>query len=232
MLLRVRAAGQDPTFASLACDSAVPPLWGGNGYGNSAGACATDPSICSVGFQVEKVTSPTTQFALTAGHCLALVPGWDYGEPAFHRTYEFGTRGTYRLGSEGDVGLVRVLNSSDISDDVHHDGVRVDVNGTQTSNAPGYHRCFTGIQTANTSCGVILDDHTSFTCEGFAISNLIRMEIEIIPGDSGGPLYRYVSADNVARAVGVGSCRVGSVSYHSLVEFVPEAWDVAVSVNP
>jgi hypothetical protein len=242
MTFEASTIGQMGVDYSLECDTAVPPLRGGHAWGKSGGNCGTFTGFCSIGFQMDRASYPDADWALTAGHCwYPPYGGVSKDDPVYHRLLQFGFAGVHYYTLEGgdgtglDMGLIRVPNKNNISDDVIHDFVSVDVDAVQTSNNEGWDRCFTGFGTADTRCGQILSsDLVTTTACGGVRYHVIKMDLTLTHGDSGGPLYHYVRDINRARAVAIESCAPydgAPTQYMPLVTYTPSNWQVSVSTT-
>jgi hypothetical protein len=76
---------------------------------------STSGAICSLGYFV---TSGTTEYVMTAGHCMEQEPGpvWGAASTDWTETNQhwqsFGTGASNYIGAEGDIGFIPVLTSS------------------------------------------------------------------------------------------------------------------------
>lgn len=57
------------------------------------------------------------------------------------------------------------------------------------------------------------------------------MNLHLLSGDSGGPLYRYINADNEAKAVAVSSCGDPNYEWLAGVWATPDGWGLTVSTS-
>lgn len=222
---------------NLDCDTSVPPIWGGHGYSDiSHGSCTTNfESFCSAGFEMDKAGDPDTDYVLTAAHCFE-VPGFNQGDPVFHRNVQLGFRGTREL-EPRDAGLIRMPNQSYVTDDVEHALNRRDVAGVTLQYPEGVLRCATGIVSTASVCGDILNSAVSYVCfdpvtgQQYNFANQVEVDVVIQSGDSGGPMYRYITEQAVAYAAGINSCTNGMTSRFQKITDLPTSWAVTVSLN-
>ena len=156
------------------------------------------------------------------------------GHKVYHGNLELGTVNAWAIQTR-DLASIRVPNQPRVTDDVEHDLNARDVTNVTSSYDEGELRCMTGISTWWTECGTIQYPLLlNVACQLTSIDGMVRVLIESIGGDSGGPLYRYIQSENVVRAAGITSCGGDNPVTHTdyqRIDYVPASWDLSISTS-
>ncbi|WP_204002261.1 S1 family peptidase [Micromonospora lutea] len=157
---------------------------------------------CSHGFRVK--TFDGKWVLLTAGHCI----GNAQGKTWIHNGVLMGTSGDWRFDASGDWGIIRYdYNSRQHPEPwVNRYGPStVQIKGMGRVPGPGSHICKSGRST-KTTCGEVLqhDVSVNYGSPKRVVKHLISTDLCGDSGDSGGPVYNFVTpAPGVVRALGM-----------------------------
>ncbi|GAB2878053.1 S1 family peptidase [Streptomyces mayteni] len=178
----------------------TPRLRGGEAIYSGSG------TRCAVGFNVR---SSSAYYFVTAGHCTALASTW-YSGPSIG-TPVGETAGTSF--PNDDYGLVRYTTPpSPWPPGIICNGVPVPITGVG-SPAVGSSATFSG-PVSGCRSGTVLSVNTSINYGGGDIVNgLIRTNICVEGGESGGPLFTSGGLALGILSGGSGNCAVGGTSY-------------------
>ena len=221
--VRVVQTDAMPEPMSLHCDSNAPPVYGGLAwaYRNSS-TCSEE--WCTVGFEMQRDGYSGTDWVLTAGHCATTA-----GQSLYHWNVSFAW---WRLTSSSsvtyqDFGLMEVKTTAGSISKVYWAGAKRQVSGASTSYIVGEVRCQTGFKTGYSVCGTILSNNSS--CSVW--TGFVKTTADVIPGDSGGPVYIKPSGPAYAvRANGIISCGNGTETWYPKWSNIPSGWGVHISL--
>lgn len=234
-MLRVVAASELPIPGSLACDPNAPPIKGGHGFGPQGPAnCPPVPaSACTAGFKVWR-GNLTPARMLTAGHCL----NENVGVDRYHRNVSIGEGDVWAVGGGADLALLKLSASATMQKEVWYGlgtEMSVPLVGTALSYAVGIVRCFTGMSTGVTRCGVISNNSWSGnvayggTLGTVFLSNMVVVNAGSRQGDSGAPVFKYDSAAETARANGIVWGVTPTQTWYSKWTNIPTGWAVTLA---
>ncbi|KOG10287.1 MULTISPECIES: S1 family peptidase [Streptomyces] len=172
---------------------------------------------CSVGFNVRNAAG--THYLLTAGHCARGTTNW-YTNSA--RSTWIGPVSGYSFPGN-DYALVRYANTA-----LSHPGMVGAVDITRAGNAyVGQSVTRRGSTTGSRSGKVTALNVTVNYGDGLVVYGLVKTNICVEPGDSGGPLHSGGTALGLTSG-GRGNCTTGGVSFFQPVTEALSAYRVNV----
>lgn len=203
----------------------APPLRGGVTVEENSYSC-TD------GFLGYYPSNGQVQYVLTAGHC---TKGNTLGEngttwyavPPGEKSRAIGPAWNWKIGENGDFGLIKIRSSSywspvwpgDFVVDTRPGGLGWEnqMEKIVADDSPGLYNCHTG-ESSKTVCGEVLSVHNSFCYEGGegCPGNMTEDSFSSLKGDSGGPVW----GNNWAFGIDDSATSSGSPSYFSELEYI------------
>lgn len=163
---------------------------------------------CSSGFIVRRSSNGGQLSVLTAGHCIA--GPYPVNTPWYHNGSQFGLSKfhTWANNSGADVGIIEIdANSTDRPTSANRLWIFNGTTGGQytvTYQTPdvyqtaGVQACAYGSLSNDSECGTVGPNvNVSHTSPAWGVTNTItgtyEYSINLIPGDSGGPIYQVLS---------------------------------------
>lgn len=228
-MIDARITRERPELSSLGWDSSAPPIVGGNGWGRAAGDFNQSDNWCTAGFRVT-VEGRTGPFMLSAGHC-----HFSNGDPIYHRNVKLGEQFSWTFGLKVDFALFDLLKGK-MNRRVYYTvgsgaDLKAAVLGTTTDYTNGLPRCYTGRAADMTRCGTIVNGAWSGNyADGSYHEDLVRTSAGCIPGDSGSPLFKWLSSTESALATGIVSAGTGWYGdcWSAKWSNIPAGWGVHI----